>query len=127
MNERRKERRKSLMAYTQVHDLYGGYLLGYLGDMNVLGVMVISDKALAENSEMTIAIEIPDLPDIAAPRMTIPARVAWVQPDISPQYFNIGFEFQEITSQQKKIIEAIIAHYEFRRDTPKYFNKPNLE
>ena len=35
MQERRKVQRKNLMAYTQVFDLYGGYLLGYLGDLHL--------------------------------------------------------------------------------------------
>jgi hypothetical protein len=44
MHERRKQPRKQLMSYTQVFDLYNGDLLGYLGDMNLGGVMVIGDK-----------------------------------------------------------------------------------
>ncbi len=127
MKERRKEQRKSLMAYTQVYDLYGGNLLGYLGDLTLLGVMAIGAKALAENTELTIAIELPDLSNIAAPRIVLPARVAWVKPDVSPQFFNIGFEFKEVAPEQKKIIEAVIANYEFRRDAPKYTDKPFAE
>jgi hypothetical protein len=37
MQERRKEQRKNLMAYTQVFNLNGGHLLGYLGDLNLMG------------------------------------------------------------------------------------------
>ncbi|HRQ22592.1 MAG TPA: hypothetical protein PLF42_04100 [Anaerolineales bacterium] len=47
MRERRKQERKSLIAYTQVFDLYGGYLLGYLGDLTLLGAMVICEKPLS--------------------------------------------------------------------------------
>jgi len=44
MQERRKEPRKPLMAYSQVFDLYGGRLLGYLGDLTMKGAMVIGDR-----------------------------------------------------------------------------------
>jgi hypothetical protein len=44
MQERRKFQRKNLIAYTQVFDLYGGYLIGYLGDLHLYGAMVIGDR-----------------------------------------------------------------------------------
>ena len=125
MQERRKEQRKNLMAYTQVFNLNGGLLLGYLGDLNLHGAMVISDKPMAENTELTLAIELPELPNINASRITVPARVVWCQQDISPEYFNVGFEFKEVTSQQKTVIEAIMENYEFRRDIPNYPIKPS--
>ena len=125
MRERRKEQRKTLMAYTQVFDLYGGYLLGYLGDLTQMGAMVIGEKAIDENVELTLAIELPDLPKITATRITIPARAAWCQEDLSPEYFNVGFEFKKVDDDQKRVIQAIIDQYEFRRDTPKYNSKPS--
>jgi hypothetical protein len=124
MDERRKEERKSLMAYTPVHDLYTGTLLGHLGDLSFLGAMVIGDRPIAENTELTLAVELPDLPIITSRRMTLPARVAWVKPDISPEYLNIGFEFKEVTPEQKKVIAAIIENYEFRRDAAQNLFKP---
>jgi hypothetical protein len=125
MRERRKEQRKTLMAYTQVFDLYAGHLLGYLGDLTLLGAMVIGEKTMAENTELTLAIELPELPNVNTMRITLPARVAWSQQDLSPEYFNIGFEFKEVSNEQKKLIQAIIEQYEFRRDTPNYNIKPS--
>lgn len=118
MQERRKETRKNLMAYTQVFDLYGGFLLGYLSDLTLKGAMVICDRELGEKFDLTLAIEIPELPTIKASRITILARALWCQQDISPEFFNTGFEFKEVTDEQKQIIEAIIDNYEFRRDVP---------
>lgn len=120
MNERRKQERKSLVAYTQVFDLYGGNLLGYLGDLTASGAMIISEKPMKPDVEITLAIELPELPDIKAVRMSLSSRVAWCQQDLSPQYFNIGFEFKEVSAEQKKMIESIIENYQFRRDLPKY-------
>jgi len=124
MQERRKVQRKNLMAYTQVFDLYGGYLIGYLGDLHLHGAMVIGNRLMSENTELTLAIELPDLPNINTSRINILARVVWHQQDISPEFFNVGFEFKEITPEQNTVIEAIMDNYEFRRDTPKYTIKP---
>ncbi len=124
MRERRKEQRKNLMAYTQVFDLYGGYLLGYLGDLTLKGAMVIGERELTVNTEITLAIELPELKDVSSSRITLPVRAVWIQQDISPEFFNIGFEFKEVTLEQSNIIQAIIDTYEFRRGASTYPIKP---
>lgn len=124
MRERRKQERKNLVAYTQVFDMNGGVQIGYLGDLSVHGAMVITEKLMAIGLEITLGIEVPELPNIKATRMSLATRVAWCEQDLSPQYFNIGFEFKEVTPQQTKLIESIIANYEFRRDVPNYPPRP---
>jgi hypothetical protein len=127
MRERRKQERKNLMAYTQVYDLYGGFLLGYLGDLTLQGAMVISEHVQQKDADITLAFELPELPNDITTRMTLPARVAWCEQDLSPQFFNVGFEFKFVNEQQKKLIEAIIKEYEFRRDTPDYPRRPGMK
>jgi hypothetical protein len=124
MQERRKHPRTDLMSYSQVFDLYHGQLIGYLGDLNIMGAMVIGDEALEKNMELTISIQLPELPKIKTSRMVLPVRVAYCQQDLSPEYFNIGLEFTLVTENQKKIIEAIIENYEFRRQSPDYPPRP---
>jgi hypothetical protein len=118
MQERRKQPRKELMSYSQVHDLYNGKLIGYLGDINLLGAMVIGDEPLELNEAFTISIQLPELPGVNTARMAVPVRVAHCTRDLSPDYFNIGLEFKLVTDNQKKIIETIIENYEFRRQSP---------
>ena len=120
MSERRKQPRKSLISYSQVFDLYGGGLLGYLADMNFHGVMVIGEKSLDENASITLQIEVPEIEGISTKRLSLPARIVWCEPDVSPSYFNIGFEFKEVTPEQEKVIQAIMDTYEFQRKLPKY-------
>ena len=124
MQERRKLPRKDLMSYSQVFDLYRGRLIGYLGDLNLIGAMVIGDAPLKVDEKLTISIQLPELPEVNAVRLALPARVAWCRPDISPEYFNIGMEFDLVTDEQKKIIGAVIENYEFRRQPPNYPPNP---
>lgn len=124
MQERRKQPRKDLMSYSQVFDLQGGKLIGYLGDLNLLGAMVIGDEPLEVSTQLTISIQLPELPGVNASRMVLPIRVAYCQKDLSPEYFNIGLEFDLVTDNQKKIIEAVIDNYEFRRQPPNYPSHP---
>ncbi|MGE5377637.1 MAG: PilZ domain-containing protein [Bacteroidota bacterium] len=124
MQERRKQPRKDLMSYSQVFELYHGKLIGYLGDINLLGAMVIGDEPYDVGTQMNISIQLPELPNTTATRMAVPVRVAHCQKDLSPEYYNIGFEFTLVTDQQKKIIESIVENYEFRRQIPHYPPRP---
>jgi hypothetical protein len=72
------------------------------------------------DEKLTIAIHLPELPRINAKRLTVPVRTVWCNQDISPEYFNIGLEFELVTDDQKKIIEAVLENYEFRRQPPYY-------
>lgn len=124
MQDRRKLPRKDLMSYSQVFDLSRGKLIGYLGDLNLIGAMVIGDEAMKVDEKLTISIQLPELPGISAARLALPARVVWCHQDLSPEYFNIGMEFDLVTDEQKKIIEAVIENYEFRRQPPDYPPRP---
>lgn len=120
MQERRKQPRKDLMSYSQVYDVREGSLIGYLGDMNLGGAMVISDQSMDENADLTISIQLPELPNIKEESMVLSTRIAWCKQDLSPEYYNVGLEFKTVTDRQKEIIAAIMENYEFRRQVPKY-------
>ena len=120
MQERRKQPRKDLMSFSQVYDVRDGALIGYLGDMNPGGAMVISDQSITVNADLTISIQLPELPNIREESMVLSTRVAWCKQDISPEYFNVGLEFKVVTDKQQEIIESIMENYEFRRQVPKY-------
>jgi len=120
MQDRRKLPRKDLMSYSQVFDVVRGKLIGYLGDLTPMGAMVIGDEVLKVDETLTISIQLPELPRINATRLSLPVRVVRCHPDISPEYLNIGLEFELLTDEQKNIIEAVIENYEFRRQPPNY-------
>ena len=124
MNERRKQPRKNLMSYSQVFDLSEGRLIGYLGDLNLLGAMVIADQPMEIDSNLAISIQLPELPGINVSRLALPVRIAWCHKDLSPEYLNIGLEFTLVTDDQKEIIEAVMENYEFRRTPPNYPPRP---
>jgi hypothetical protein len=124
MQERRKFPRKDLMSYSQVFDVQRGKLIGYLGDLSLTGAMIIGDEPQKVDEKMTISIQLPELPDIKARRITVPVRIAWCHQDLSPEYFNVGMEFDLVTEEQKKIITAVIEKYEFRRQIPIYPPRP---
>ncbi len=113
--DRRKEPRKKVMAFTPVYELDKGKLLGYLRDLTLQGALVIGEKKLDVNTQITLAIELPgDLPSITEIRLAIPARVARCIDDESPNSYKIGFEFNDIKPEHTHIIEALLERYHFR-------------
>ena len=125
MQERRKQPRKDLMSYSQVYDLHEGKLIGYLGDLNLLGAMVIGDHPVDEDTKLSISIELPELPGIYDLSMHLSVRVSWCHQDISPDYFNIGLEFVSVSEKHRGIIQAVMENYEFRRQAPNYPTHPS--
>jgi Tfp pilus assembly protein PilZ len=115
MDDRRKETRKKIMAFTLVYD-ERGRLLGYLVNMTEQGAMVIGEKTLEINSQVTLKIEFPDeLEGSFARKLVIAARVARCVPhEASSREFEIGFEFTKIKPEQTQIIEALLERYHFR-------------
>ena len=115
MTIQRKGSRKKLMTFTPVYEMLHKTLLGYVGDLTLQGVMVIGEKPVEVDKQLTLGIEFHEcLPDLAAARVSIPSRAAWCRQDDSPQYFNIGFEFIDISPETVKIVEAILERYQFR-------------
>lgn len=118
MSEKRKGERKKLMSFTPVYNSQTNILLGYLGDLTLLGAMLVGESAVEINKKMSLAIEFHETPEVPATRMTVPVRVAWCKKEEHPTYYNTGVEFLELTDLNKKVIEAILERYQFRNELP---------
>ena len=115
MSDRRKESRKRFTAFTPVYDLYPRTLLGYLGDLNMQGALVIGKKLTTINKETVLEIIFPgELADITVVPITIPVRIAWCRPDAHSQSYSIGVEFTELTPLHKDLFQKILERYHFR-------------
>lgn len=115
MDNNRTESRRKLMAFTPVYELLHKTLLGYVGDLTLKGVMVIGEKPTEVNTYLTLGIEFPEGGvGASVVRVVLPARAAWCRNDESPQYFNVGFEFSDVSPENIKIIGVILERYQFR-------------
>jgi PilZ domain len=114
MDDRRKETRRRFSAFTPVYDLYPRTLLGYLGDLNMQGALVIGKNLTTINKETILEIIFPgELADITVVPVTIPARIAWCRADEPSQSYSIGVEFTELTPLYKELIQQILERYHF--------------
>jgi hypothetical protein len=117
MSEHRKEDRKKLTSFMLVYAIPENSLLGYLGDMTMHGAMVVGNRPVEINKELTLAIEFNEIPEIPTKRLTFPARVAWCRHEAQSPYYNTGVEFIELSDQNRKVIEIILERYQFSKDS----------
>ncbi len=119
MTHLRKEERKKVITFTPAYDLEGNFLLGYLGDLTLIGALLVSEKPIETNRDVTLAIEFREASEIpATTRMTIPARVVWCDLEPHQTYYASGLEFAKVSEENKKIIEAMLEKYQFSRKMP---------
>jgi len=121
MKDKRKATRKKLMAFAPVYDSHQKVLLGYVRNLNLLGIMLVGAKSVEAGTEKVLTIEFPnDLPETVSTHITIPARVVWCKQDETLRQLDTGFEFTHVTAEHTMIFKAIMARYQFRQDMPDY-------
>ena len=117
MDEKRKLPRKYLIIYSRVFERTLGILLGYLSDLNLKGAMIIAENPLEVGAILSLRFDLPDPKVFHSHQLNVSARVARCDPDLSPEFYGIGLEFQKLLPEQKIIIEQMMELYEFRRET----------
>ena len=114
-DERRKEPRKLVMAFTPVYDADKGKILGYLRDLTLQGALVIGEKTMETSTQTILKFDLPkDLPKVSAKHLVISARVVRCVEDESPNSYQLGFQFMDVNLEHTDIIEAILERYHFR-------------
>jgi len=110
MNERRKLRRRHLIYYLRVFERGSGRLVGHLVDITTEGVMLLSEEPIETERvfyfRMTLPAEIRK-----SAHLTFNAKSIWCKQDDSPDFYATGFSFEEITSEDKLVIENLIQAY----------------
>ena len=114
MQERRKTSRKDLMFYSRVHDGISGRQVGNLLNITAEGAMVLCDKPVEPLTVMELHIELPEgIADKS--EMVITATSLWHQPDINPEFFDVGFQFASVIPADQDIIQILVKEYGFRQ------------
>jgi hypothetical protein len=113
MEERRRLHRRHILFYSRVFDRKTGVFLGYLGNMNEGGLMIISEEPIPVDETFLLRIDLPE--DIYSTTvLNFEARSVWCKLDVDPNFYNTGFQLAHITEEGKEIIAQIIEDYGFR-------------
>jgi hypothetical protein len=114
MEERRKTNRRDLMFYSRVNDRITGQPVGNLLNITTGGAMILCEKPVDPQDVMELRIELPDGISVKS-ELIIPAISLWHQPDINPEFYDVGFMFQKVTPADQEIIQVLVEEYGFRQ------------
>lgn len=115
MDEKRRLPRKYLIIFSRVFERTLGKMLGYLSDLSESGGMIISEEPLQVGTTISLRLDLPDPKFFHMHNLHIDARVARCDPDLSPAFYDIGFEFLEVTPENLIVIQRMMEVYEFHR------------
>jgi len=110
MEERRRLKRKYLAFFTRVIDCETGQLVGNLDNVSPEGAMLIGKHPIQQDKDFQLRMDVSEH-FFGKEHLRFRARSVWCQPDLDPSFYNIGFQFLEIASEDIKIIEQIMAEY----------------
>ena len=117
MDEKRRLPRKYLIIFSRVFERTLGKLLGYLSDLSEGGGMIISEEPLGLGTTISLRLDLPDPKIFHMHSLQLEARVARCSVDLSPAFYDIGFEFLDVTPEKLIVLQRMMEVYEFQRDS----------
>lgn len=112
MNDKRRQKRRHLIYYLGVHEHETGRYIGKMVDITTEGLMIISETPFPVDTEVRLEMK---LPEKQGQREVVlfTARSTYCKPDINPKYYNIGFQFLDISRKDIDTIEQLVFNYAF--------------
>ncbi len=113
MLERRKYPRKDLLLFANVYDSKSQKIIGTLLNITLEGAMVLSEHRIDADNLMELHIKLPDN-FVQKNELIFTASSRWCGPDINPEFFDVGYQFANVSEEDARIIVAIIEKYGFK-------------
>ena len=113
MLERRKYPRKDLLLFANVYDSKSEKIIGTLLNITLEGAMVLTESKIDQNNEMELHIKLPE-DFVKKNELVFTANTRWCAPDINPEYYDVGYQFANVSEEDCNIIQAIIEKYGFK-------------
>lgn len=108
----RRLRRHHLIFYLKVFDRDSGDQLGFLGDITVEGMMVMSKSPIELEQEFEIEIR-SQSEGMDTPVVACRARSLWCHTDVNPDYHATGFRFERISAEGENAVRGLIREIGF--------------
>lgn len=125
IKESRTVDRRHLVFYLRVFDQDSQQkILGHLTDISAAGLMLVSERDIDPGSVYNVRVILPK-EVLGRTELLLKITCCWCRSDAIPEFHVAGFQFDEITLSQKKLIDALVS--EFSRESslpPEYSERP---
>jgi len=105
--EMRKFKRRHLIYYLEVFDDETGALLGYLVDLTVNGLKLVSKEEIPKDKNFRLRMMMPE--EYCPERQVVfEARSMWCAEDVNPDFYATGFSAPELDQNIRRIFMIMI-------------------
>ena len=109
----RKHKRAHLIEYLEILDHNSGLHIGHLADIAPQGIMVVSQESIPPGRDFSFQLLLPET-HTDRKGIVFTARCLWCKKDVNPDFYVSGFQINEITAHEIKIIQDLIKTHGFK-------------
>lgn len=103
----RRQKRRHLLYYLEVHEQQTGKLLGHVADLTVDGLLLVGGQDLQDGQLLDIDIELPQTPGFEGESLKTACIVRWSGQDKNPSLHCVGLQFQNVGPREQANIELL--------------------
>ncbi len=104
--ERRIERHQ-LPCYLKVFNRFTGQPIGFLGNVDEEGLMLISNLPLLVGPDFELQIKLPDQV------LNLTAACLWCHEDVTPGHYDAGFQLVQAHPEYEQLVVALRDYFSF--------------
>jgi len=111
-SKKRISERKNLVYYLKVTDTEANQPMGHAVNISNQGVMLIINKSIEPESLFQLKMSLPE--EIQGSRyFEFSGMSRWCRQDEDPDYYNVGFQFANVSTKGVQLIDRLIEKYCF--------------
>lgn len=111
-SQRRVGERKNLIYYLKVTDTNSNAPIGHAVDISNQGFILTAGNPIEPEGLFQMKLLLPAEMN-GSWHLSFSATSRWCRPDENPDFYNVGFQFADITPEGTEIIEKLIENYCF--------------
>lgn len=112
LKEQRLIQRHQLQYYLQVFNRITDKPLGYIVNISLHGMMLVSKAPLLTHAMFELELKVPNAIN-GKRHITFEALSHWCKPDVEPNCFDTGFSFTKPSEELKNVVEALTEYFSF--------------
>ncbi|MGV8843341.1 MAG: PilZ domain-containing protein [Pseudomonas sp.] len=109
----RRIQRQQLSCYLKVFNQITGKPVGYLGNVSLVGLLLISQVRVMVDARFDLRIKLPRL-DGEERYVDFSALCLWSREDVTPGTYNSGFSLVEPPYEYVEMVAALQRYFSFR-------------
>lgn len=109
----RRIQRQQLSCYLKVFNQITGKPVGYLGNVSLAGLLLISQVRMMVDARFDLRIKIPE-PEGKECYVDFSAHCLWSREDVTPGSYNSGFSLVQAPREYAEMISALQRYFSFR-------------